>query len=207
MARQNRNMHAPWRIDFILGPKAKTCFLCDVAGLPDAFKSAAARRRWKKLLLLARTEFCSVVMNMYPYTGGHLLVSPLRHTSDYAGLTDAEVYEITALSRLCVAVLGDVMKAHGYNLGMNLGQVAGAGIKDHLHQHVIPRWHGDTNFLPLITDVTQVPVALDKLYDQLKPEFDLRMAGYRGSGRESAFKRFRAGKRSGETTPRVARDD
>jgi ATP adenylyltransferase len=174
MARQVKNLHAPWRIEFILGPKAKNCFLCEVDTLPEP-TTAAARTQWKDLLLLARTDLCTVVMNKYPYTGGHLLVSPRQHTHDYASLSDAVTNEMTRLGRLSTAVLADVMHPHGFNLGMNLGEAAGAGVKDHVHLHVIPRWTGDTNFMPLIADVTQVPVALGGLYDLLKPAFDARM--------------------------------
>ncbi len=84
---------------------------------------------------------------------------------------------MTRLGRLSVAVLGEVMHPHGFNLGMNLGEAAGAGVKDHVHLHVIPRWNGDTNFMPLVADVTQVPLALASLYDQLKPAFDERLNG------------------------------
>lgn len=174
MPRQVKNLHAPWRIDFILGPKSKTCFLCEIADLPDA-TTAQARAQWKNLLLLARTELCTVVMNKFPYTGGHLLVSPRQHTHDYASLPDATSNEMTRLGRIGVAVLGEVMHPHGYNLGMNLGEAAGAGVKDHVHLHVIPRWNGDTNFMPLVADVTQIPLALAGLYDQLKPVFDAKM--------------------------------
>lgn len=174
MARTVKNLHAPWRIDFILGPKSKSCFLCDAHQLPAA-TTPAGRKAWKQHLLLARTDLCTVVMNLYPYTGGHILVSPRQHTSDYAGLPDAVTNEMTRLGRVATAVLADVMHPHGFNLGMNLGTAAGAGVKDHVHLHVIPRWNGDTNFMPLIADVTQIPLALANLYDQLKPAFDRRM--------------------------------
>ncbi|MGH7145455.1 MAG: HIT family protein [Planctomycetota bacterium] len=187
MARSLRNLHAPWRIDFILGPKAKGCFLCTAARLPEPLAGvgsvrgvqgaarapgAKAGQRWKQWLLLARTDLCTVVMNRYPYTGGHLLISPRRHSSDFSALPSAVTAEMMRLASISTGVLDEVMHPHGFNLGMNLGTAAGAGIKDHLHLHVIPRWTGDTNFLPLVADVTQVPVAIDALYDQLKPVFD-----------------------------------
>ncbi|MCW8130592.1 MAG: HIT domain-containing protein [Planctomycetota bacterium] len=157
---------APWRLEFVLGPKDSACFLCEAARVPDGDEAA-----WKKLLLLHRDEHALIIMNRYPYTGGHLLVAPRRHTHELPALSEPESQSFWEQTRLCVDVLGRVMKMQGCNVGMNLGKAAGAGIADHLHMHAIPRWVGDTNFWPVIGGVHTVPVALDKLWDEMRPAF------------------------------------
>jgi ATP adenylyltransferase len=112
-------------------------------------------------LLVHRGETAYVVMNLYPYNPGHLLVCPYRHVSDYVELTDAETVEVAELTRTSIRVLTDVSHPHGFNLGMNQGAVAGAGIAAHLHQHVVPRWGGDANFLPIVARTKAVPVLLE----------------------------------------------
>lgn len=156
------NIWAPWRIEYILGPRDGECFLC--AKLADTNDRANH--------VLYRGPTCAVVMNRYPYTGGHLMVCPYRHIADLKELTRDERIELMDLTERCVAILRAVMKPHGYNIGYNLGEAAGAGLKDHLHQHIVPRWIGDTNMMPVLADVTVVPQALDDLYARLKPAFD-----------------------------------
>ena len=159
-------LFAPWRIEFILGPREQGCFLCQAGRLPHP-----AEREWKGLLLLARDEHALVMLNRFPYTGGHLLIAPRRHTANFAGLSDEENRALWAFSRRAVEILGRVMQPHGFNLGMNLGKAAGAGVEDHLHQHVLPRWNGDTNFLPVVAHTHTIPVALEKLWEDLRPSF------------------------------------
>jgi len=157
---------APWRISYILGPKDKNCFMCDARKLPDGDEAA-----WKKMLLLHRGEHGIVMMNRYPYTGGHLLIAPRRHTADLPGLSAAESIYLWEYARRAVDVIAKVVHAQGYNLGMNLGKAAGAGIEEHLHMHALPRWHGDTNFMHIVADTSTVPVSLDALWDEMRPHF------------------------------------
>ena len=128
---------------------AAQCPFCRVPGLPDA-----------EGLLVARGETVFAVLNLYPYNPGHLLVCPYRHVADYTDLTEAEVAEVGAMTRSAMRVLRRVSGPHGFNLGMNQGPVAGAGVAAHLHQHVVPRWGGDSNFLPVVARTKAVPVLL-----------------------------------------------
>ena len=157
---------APWRLSYILGPKDKSCFLCDAGKLAEGDETA-----WKKMLLLHRGEHGLVIMNRYPYTGGHLLIAPRRHTADLPGLSDGESRYLWEQSRRAVNVIAQVTKAQGFNLGMNLGKAAGAGIEEHLHMHALPRWHGDTNFMHIVGDTSTVPVSLEALWDEMRPLF------------------------------------
>lgn len=158
------NIHAPWRIEFIRGEKPQGCFFCNYLAAPPENDRAN--------LLLQRSDQAFVLLNRYPYTGGHLMVALNRHGGQITDATDAELAESSALGRRCVAVLEQVVKAEGFNLGWNLGRCAGAGVVDHLHLHVVPRWRGDTNFMPVLADVTVIPEALSELYDQLRPHFE-----------------------------------
>jgi ATP adenylyltransferase len=107
------------------------------------------------------------LLNKYPYVGGHLMVVPYKLVPDFHGLTDTELLDLLLLMRRCQAALTEVMKPDGFNLGVNLGQCAGAGIREHLHIHVVPRWNGDTNFMPVIGDTRVLPEALETTYDRL----------------------------------------
>ena len=156
-----KQVWAPWRIDYILSPKNEGCFLCDML----------AAQEDRRHHVLWRGPSCFVVMNRYPYTGGHLMVAPYRHVAGLQDLTEEERAELMALTSRCVDILQAVMRPQGFNIGLNLGAAAGAGLKDHLHQHVVPRWIGDTNFMPVLGGTTVIPQALDGLYDELKPRF------------------------------------
>lgn len=157
---------SPWRIAYILGPKDNGCFFCQACRLPDGDDEA-----WKSALLLHRGPHGLVIMNRFPYTGGHLLIAPRRHTADLPGLTPEESRYLWDYSRHAVDIIAKVLQAQGYNLGMNLGRAAGAGIEEHLHMHALPRWHGDTNFLHVVADTATVPVALEVLWDKMRPLF------------------------------------
>lgn len=157
---------SPWRADYILGPKDPGCFLCHACGLPEGDE-----KRWKEALLLHRGKHGLVIMNRYPYTGGHLLIAPRRHTADLPGLSADESRYLWEYARHAVKVIAQVVEAHGYNLGMNLGRAAGAGVEDHLHMHALPRWNGDTNFMHIVADTTTVPLALEMLWDRMRPMF------------------------------------
>lgn len=158
-----------------------------LAGAPDAFQRLWTPHRWAYLsgqdkpaddsqdqcpfcraqtrpddeaLVVARGERAFVVLNLYPYNPGHLMVCPNRHVADYTDLDEAEVSEVASLTRSAMRVLRAVSHPHGFNLGMNQGPVAGAGVAAHLHQHVVPRWGGDSNFLPIVGRTKAVPVLL-----------------------------------------------
>ncbi|RJK92998.1 HIT domain-containing protein [Vallicoccus soli] len=132
------------------GPGADDgCPFCRIPGLPD-----------EEGLVVARGERAYAVLNLYPYNAGHLLVCPYRHVADYTDLDAAEVAEVGALTQRAMAVVRAVSAPHGFNLGMNQGSVAGAGIAAHLHQHVVPRWGGDTNFMPVVGRTRVLPQLL-----------------------------------------------
>lgn len=154
---------APWRMDYILGEKTDGCFLCEI------FSATADHDR--KNLLLYRGDTCAVVMNRYPYNNGHLMIAPYRHINRLDLLTDAEKLELSTFTSKAVAILEQQMNAEGFNIGINLGSVAGAGLKDHLHQHIVPRWNGDTNFMPVLADTKVMPQHLEATYDQLAQHF------------------------------------
>jgi ATP adenylyltransferase len=153
-------LHAPWRIEYILAPKP--------ALAESLFSRIAQSNDDEANYVIAREKSCFALLNTYPYTGGHLMVVPYRQTSDLNGLTDDELTDLLKLTRRCQNALTRVMKPAGFNLGINLGQVAGAGIVDHLHLHVVPRWQGDTNFMPVLANTTVMPQALKELAAELR---------------------------------------
>ena len=157
---------APWRLAYIEQPDlASGCFFCDNPRL----EGRAARR---DALVLRSTELASVVMNRFPYANAHLMVAPRLHTADFAGL-DADVS--AALQRElqgCMRALDTAFSPQGFNIGLNLGRVAGAGVADHLHWHIVPRWQGDTNFMPLLADTKVMPEHIEATYDRLLPLFE-----------------------------------
>jgi len=163
---QRKVFISPWRIEYILGPKGKGCFLCQACQIPEGAEVA-----WKEALLLHRGAHGLVMMNRYPYTGGHLLIAPRRHTADLPGLAAEESAYLWEFSRHAVRIIAQVTQAQGYNLGMNLGRAAGSGVEEHLHMHALPRWNGDTNFMHIVADTATVPIALDVLWDKMRPLF------------------------------------
>lgn len=156
----------PWRMHYLKrGDQAGTsgCVLC---GLHEAEPATDAEN-----LVLHRAQHCFVVMNLYPYNTAHLMVVPYLHTADLSGLDPAIAAELFTLTRQTVAILDREYQPHGHNLGMNLGRVAGAGIEAHLHMHIVPRWGGDTNFLPIIAGTKLIPEELAQTYARLRPHF------------------------------------
>jgi ATP adenylyltransferase len=138
---------APWRLDYIKRADAQEgCVLCTAAAGDD-----------EELLVVERGEHAFVLLNKYPYSSGHLMVAPLRHVGEFGDLTADEAADVHALTATALAVLRDVYAPHGFNVGWNLGTVAGGSISDHLHEHVVPRWGGDTNFMPVLADVKVLP--------------------------------------------------
>ena len=158
----NRPLWAPWRVDYILSEKKSECFLCRIFN----------EKKDRENLLLVRGKTCAVLMNRYPYNSGHLMVAPYRHIAGLDHFTPEETLEMAALTSRAVAVLRKVMIPQGFNIGYNLGEVAGAGLKDHLHQHIVPRWTGDTNFMPVLGGPRVIPEALEATYDLLVKQFD-----------------------------------
>jgi ATP adenylyltransferase len=156
------NLWAAWRRDFILGPKEKGCVFC------KRIKMKSDREN----LVLFRGKKSFVIMNKYPYNGGHLLIVPYAHKSDISRLTPLESNEMFDLTRKSVAILKKAMPADGFNIGMNLGAVAGAGVEEHLHIHIVPRFKGDTSYMVIFADVKVQSISIGEIYDSLKPQFD-----------------------------------
>ena len=153
------NLHAPWRIQYILAPKTD---------MGDTFTKIAQSSDDEANYVIARERTCYAMLNRYPYNGGHLMIVPYKQVPDFNGLTDEELLDLMKLTRRCQNVLTQVMKPDGFNIGVNLGRVAGAGIVEHLHIHVVPRWNGDTNFMPVIGNTTVLPEALTDLAAKLR---------------------------------------
>ena len=154
------SLHAPWRIEYILAPKPE---------LPESlFARIAQSSDDEANYVIGRDRTCFALLNAYPYTGGHLMVVPYKQVQDLHGLTDEEMADLMRLTRRCVDALKKVMHPDGFNIGINLGKVAGAGILEHLHIHVVPRWLGDTNFMPVLAGTTVVPQALKELAVRLR---------------------------------------
>ena len=152
-------MWAPWRIEYIKSEKEDGCVFCQA--LSD-----------KNDLTLYKGKSTMVVMNKYPYINGHLLVSPIKHISTLDQLDQNEMGILLLTVEKSVQVLNDVMCPDGFNVGLNLGKVAGAGIEEHLHFHIVPRWFGDTNALTVFADVRVIPEHLEETFNNLKPYFD-----------------------------------
>ena len=159
------SLHAPWRIQYILAPK-------NPEG-DSLFAKIAQSNDDVENFVVARDRTCFAVLNRFPYTGGHLLVLPYKETPDFNGLTDDEMCDLMKLTRRCQNALTKIMKPDGFNIGVNLGKVAGAGILEHLHIHIVPRWNGDTNFMPVIANTTVLPEALKELAAKLRTELSL----------------------------------
>lgn len=154
------SLHAPWRIEYILSPKQPST--------ESLFTHIAQSNDDEANLVVVRDRTCYALLNAYPYTGGHLMIVPYKQVTDMNGLTDQEIFDLMKLTRRCQNALIKVMKPEGFNIGINLGKVAGAGILEHLHIHIVPRWLGDTNFMPVLANTTVVPQALRDLAGQLR---------------------------------------
>jgi ATP adenylyltransferase len=154
------HLHAPWRIEYILAPKPKTD--------QSVFTRIAQSGDDTANHVLARGRTCYAVLNTYPYNGGHLMIVPYRQTADFNDLTEAEMLELMQLMRRCINALRQTMRPDGFNVGINLGRVGGAGVEEHLHLHVVPRWNGDTNFMPVLANTSVVPQALTDVAARLR---------------------------------------
>jgi ATP adenylyltransferase len=154
-------LHAPWRIAYNRAPKP-------APGSAQLFKRIAESNDDVANYVVVRDRTCYAVLNSYPYNGGHLLVVPYKTSPDLNGLTEEELSDLIKLTRRCQNALTKVMKPDGFNIGINLGTCAGAGITDHLHIHIVPRWTGDSNFMPVIAGTTVLPEALADVAEKLR---------------------------------------
>ena len=151
-------IYAPWRMDYIKGNKPSGCIFCK-----DSIRCDD--------LILFEDETAFVMMNRYPYVNGHLMIIPYRHVSQIEDLLPEERGDMFALQTICIRVLKEAVKPDGFNIGMNLGKAAGAGVDDHIHIHIVPRWSGDTNFMSVVADVRVIPEDIHKTFEFLQPYF------------------------------------
>ncbi|MCX8176178.1 MAG: HIT domain-containing protein [Candidatus Bathyarchaeota archaeon] len=152
---------APWRIKYILMKKPNECIFCKIAN----------EKKDKKNHVLLRGKWNYIVLNNYPYNNGHLMVVPFKHVKSLENLTDEELYEHFKIVRKSVRNLKKAFKPRGFNIGINIGKVAGAGVENHIHTHIVPRWSGDTNYMPVIANTKVIPETLNQTYNRLKKFF------------------------------------
>lgn len=152
---------APWRMGYILSDKDQNCIFC-----PGEDRGKDAER-----LILFSGEQSLVMMNRFPYNNGHLLVAPVRHVAGLDELGSEEMLDLLLTVRKSIGVLKKAMKPEGFNVGLNLGHVAGAGIEEHIHFHIVPRWNGDTNYMTVLDDVRVIPEHIQETYEKLRPGF------------------------------------
>jgi ATP adenylyltransferase len=157
-------LYAPWRIEYILAPKLPPSDI-------SLFTRIAQAGEDEKNYVLARGKTCYALLNSFPYNPGHLMVVPYKQTAELEDLTEDELCDLMKLTRRCQSILAKVMKPDGFNIGLNLGRSAGAGIVEHLHLHVVPRWTGDTNFMPVLAQTQVLPEALSDLAARLRQAF------------------------------------
>jgi ATP adenylyltransferase len=151
---------APWRLQYLKGEKSSDCIFCSKPALPD-----------EEAFIVHRGSSCYVILNAFPYTSGHLMVAPYEHVGDLRQLPPETSAELMDLTQRSLTAIERVYGPQGYNLGMNLGEVAGAGFAGHVHMHVVPRWEGDTNFMPVVGDTRVLPEALPDSWAKLREAF------------------------------------
>jgi len=152
---------APWRIEYILMEKSKECILCEKPRQDDDTQN----------YILYRGSENFVILNSYPYNPGHLMIAPYRHVASLEGLTTEELHEHFEIVSRGVKLLRQIFSPGGFNIGVNIGRIAGAGIEGHVHTHIVPRWQGDTNFMPVLSATRVIPEALTETYNKLKDAF------------------------------------
>lgn len=153
-----KNIWAPWRSKFIYTRKRDKCIFC----------KAAKAKRDKKYFVIERSSLSFSVLNMYPYNNGHLMIAPYRHRGSFKDFSRDELCDLMLLTQKSLGLIDKVLKPDGYNLGFNIGKIAGAGFPGHLHMHIVPRWQGDTNFMPVLTQAKIISESLNSLYKRLK---------------------------------------
>ena len=151
----------PWRMEYIMGGKPEGCLFCTQKQEPEG--------KDRENHILHRGATCYILLNRFPYTNGHIMIAPYQHVASLEQLDDKSLYEMMALTRASVAALNKALSPAGFNIGLNLGKVAGAGIADHLHIHVVPRWAGDVNFMSVLGETRLIPETLNTTYDKLLP--------------------------------------
>jgi ATP adenylyltransferase len=157
-----KQLWAPWRMAYIdQGSKESGCIFCKKVAESDS----------REALVLAQTRYSVIMLNKYPYSNGHLLLAPKRHEKHLSELSGEEYGDLNETLRCSIDIVGRALNPGGINLGMNLGRCAGAGIEDHLHWHVVPRWEGDTNFMPVTAETRVIPQHLLDSYDRLRQLF------------------------------------
>ena len=155
-----KRLWAPWRmkyVEYVTIEKKRTCFLCE----------AARSQVSKESLVIFKDENWFVMLNLYPYNTGHLLVAPYRHVATLDDLTEEELRDLGQVLQKAVKLVKLTYNPDGFNIGLNLGRVAGAGLEDHLHFHIVPRWNGDTNFMPILANTKVIPEAIYDTYERL----------------------------------------
>ena len=155
-----QRLWAPWRLEYITGEKQEECIFCAKPALDD-----------EEALIVRRGDRCFVILNAFPYTSGHVMVAPYSHVADLTDLDEATSRELMSLTQEALRAIGRAYGPDGFNVGANLGTVAGAGVADHVHLHVVPRWEGDTNFMPVLGEVRVLPESLDETRRRLKQAF------------------------------------
>jgi ATP adenylyltransferase len=161
----NHRIWAPWRLEYVKDASKdveEDCIFC----------AKPAQETDEENLIVHRGEHCFVILNKFPYTNGHLMVAPYAHTATLPDLDSDTVAEMMALAQQGMRILESQYAPHGYNVGFNQGRVAGAGFEHHIHMHVVPRWGGDTNFMPVLADTRVMPQSLEQSYETLAGGFD-----------------------------------
>jgi len=175
-----KRLWAPWRIEYILDEnKHKSCLFCDIS------QNNCNTTDDKKNLILYRGKHCFVLMNKYPYNNGHLMVVPYFHTPNFEGLSDAVLFELIRTVKQSVNILKKAINPDGFNLGLNFGKVAGAGMEAHMHLHIVPRWTGDTDSMPIIAETRVMPEHLRKTYNKLNKFFKNKLLVHAGKSSKS----------------------
>ena len=153
---------APWRMQYILGNKERGCFFCQ--------KLQETERDRENYVIFRGTQ-AFALLNIYPYNNGHVMIAPYAHVSSLTALNDAQISDIFQITRRCEDALRETMRPEGFNIGVNVGKVAGAGVEDHLHVHIVPRWNGDTNYMTTISETRVIPQQLEDTYRLLVSYF------------------------------------
>ena len=156
-----KTLWAPWRISYLDTPQDNNCIFCDK---PKDTKD-------KENFILYRGKLSFVMMNLYPYNNGHLMVSPYKHISSITKLESEDLFDLLKVTQISTQILENVFNPGGFNIGMNIGKSGGAGFADHVHIHIVPRWNGDTNFMPVLSETKVMPEHLNSTYDKLLPSF------------------------------------
>jgi len=148
------NIWAPWRMEYVTTPKENTCIFCTAPNNGDP-------------LILKKEQTCFAIMNRFPYTTGHCMVAPYSHVGNLDDVKKEEFFELMSLVKTMVSALQEAMSPDGFNIGCNIGSVSGAGVADHIHMHIVPRWDGDTNFMPVLSNVHIISEHIEKTRDKI----------------------------------------